>query len=51
MGNEMQLVEIADFDGDGRSEWLLSVARYNDDGVLRCTEHCRRALWTNGHYH
>ena len=51
VGNEMQLVAIADFDGDGKSEWLFAVARYNEDGFLLCMDHGRRSLLTNWRYH
>lgn len=32
IGNEIMPVDAGDYDGDGRSEWIFQISRYNEDG-------------------
>lgn len=51
IGNEMHVVDAFDFDNDGRTEWLFSLSRYNEDGFILFFDAFRKSVQSTWHYH
>lgn len=51
IGNEMYVVDAFDFDNDGRTEWLFSRSRYNEDGFILFFDEFRKSVSSSWHYH
>lgn len=51
IGNEMHVVDAFDFDSDGRTEWLFSLSRYNEDGFILFFDAFRKSVQSTWHYH
>ncbi len=51
IGNEMYVVDAFDFDNDGRTEWLFSRSRYNEDGFILFFDAFRKSVSSSWQYH
>lgn len=51
LGAEIHPVDAADFNGDGRSEWVFMISRYNEDGYMIVDSHFEQPVESVWHYH